>query len=158
MKVYATQLHPHSTLDTRRVFAAACSRVICVPKSLSQLVLRSHVRKVFPWQSRHHSQERLAEVGLDPVCLMVDIVVIRIVGEQELERIPPDPVATVVIDRLDRAEREEEDGLADRHARELECDNRAEAIEEETLHRVVVQCAESIRDVEAVVDRVEVTV
>ena len=83
---------------------------------------------------------------------------IRIVGEQELQRVPPDLEAAVIIDCLERAECEEEDGLADGHARELECDDCAEAIEEETLDRVVVQCAESIRDVEAVVDRVEVTV
>lgn len=32
----------HSTLTLRRIFFDACSRVICVPSSLSQLVLDKH--------------------------------------------------------------------------------------------------------------------
>lgn len=58
-----------------------------------------------------HSQERLTEVGLDPICLMVDIVIVRIVGEEQLQWIPPDLVPAVIIDGLDRRKGEQEDIL-----------------------------------------------
>lgn len=38
---------------------------------------------------------------------MVDVVVVDIVMEQELARIPPEPVSAVIIDRLCAAESEQ---------------------------------------------------
>ena len=43
------------------------------------------------------SQEWLAEILLDAIALMMDVVVVDIIVEQELTRIPPDPVSTMVV-------------------------------------------------------------
>jgi len=86
-----------------RVLAEACSRVIRVPSNLSQFVLSivsvdGHNEN----GTSVNSQERLAEVGLDPVRLMVYIMVIRIVIKEHLTRIPPQLVSAVIIHRFYR--------------------------------------------------------
>jgi hypothetical protein len=86
------------------------------------------------------------------------VMVVGIVCEQKLAGVPCEPVTRMVVYRFYRADGKEEDGLTDGHARQLVRDDRAEGVEEERLGRVVVECAESVGDVEAVVDRVDVFV
>ncbi len=89
---------------------------------------------------------------------MMDIVVVGIIGEDELAGVPPQLVAGMIIDRLHGAECEEEDGLADTHAARLLHDQGAKRIEDETLEGMVVERTESVGDVEAVVNGVDVAV
>lgn len=57
------------------------------------------------------SEEGLGEVGLDSPGLVVNVVVGSIVAGDELERIPREGVAAVVIDGLDGRESEEASAL-----------------------------------------------
>jgi hypothetical protein len=105
-----------------------------------------------------YSQEWLGKVRLDAVRLMVDIVVIRIVVEECLARVPPDSVPAVVVDSLRRRKGKEHDGLAHGHARCLVRDGRAEGIEDDALERVVVERAKSVGDIETVMDGMNLAV
>jgi hypothetical protein len=69
---------------------------------------------------------------------MMDIVIVRIVGEQELQRVPPQPIATVVIDSLDGRKGEKEDGFSGREASDGMSDCCSDRIENEAFDRVVV--------------------
>jgi hypothetical protein len=100
-------------------------------------------------------EEGLGEVGLDAPGLVVDVVVGGVVAGDELERVPGEGVAAVVVDGLDGGEGEEEGALTDVHAGGLEGDGGTEAIEEKALERVVVEGAVCVWDVEAVVAGVE---
>lgn len=74
-------------------------------------------------------QVRLTEIGLDTVCLVMDIVIVRIIGEQELQWVPPKPVSTMIIYRLDRRKCEQKDGLSCRQSSKSVgdgCSNRVE--------------------------------
>lgn len=88
--------------------------------------------------ARRNLQEWLTEILLDSITLMVNVVVIDIVMEQELARIPPKSVSAVVIDGLCAAECEEQCCLACRHARERFRDNSSEGIEQESFDGMVV--------------------
>ena len=64
----------------------------------------------------------------------------------------------MIVDGLDGAKAEEEDGLTDGHERARVGNGRAECVEQEAFHRVVVKRAERVGYVEPMVDRVEVAV
>lgn len=108
-----------------------------MPSNLSQLVLKSSSAP-YRIHSSSDSQERLAKVRLDPIRLMMYIMVIRIVREGELARIPPQLISAVIIDGLDRTEREEEKSLANSHRRYFLSDYRAKSVEDESLDRMIV--------------------
>lgn len=92
-------------------------------------------------------EEGLGEIGLDSPGLVVDVVIGSIVACDELERIPGELVATVVVNSLDGREAEEQGALANVHARKLETDASTKAIEEEALKGVVVEGAIGVRHV-----------
>ena len=79
----------------------------------------------------------------------------RIIIRQELQRVPREPEAGMVIDRLDSAERKEPHPLADTQARTLEREQRADGILEEAFQGVVIERAEGAGDVEPMVADVE---
>lgn len=86
---------------------------------------------------------------------MMDIMVPRIVARDMLQRIPGERVPTVVVDGFDRRADEEEHALARGHAGEFVADAGAQGVEEEAFEGVVVEGAEGVGDVEAVVAGVE---
>ena len=88
----------------------------------------------------------------------MNVVVVDIVMEQELARIPPQPVSAMIIDRLCAAECEQQCCLAGRHPGERLCDDGSKGIEDESFDWMVVECTESKGDVESVVDGVEVSI
>jgi hypothetical protein len=100
-------------------------------------------------------EEGLREVGLDSPGLVVNVVVGSVVAGDELERVPRESVAAVVIDGLDSRESEEASALEQRHASHLEANAGAKGVEKETFEGVVVQSAVSIWDIETVVSGVE---
>lgn len=89
---------------------------------------------------------------------MMNVVVVDIIVEQELTRIPPDPITTVVVDGLCTAEGKQQRRLAHRHARQRLGNDGAKGIQQETLDGVVVERPKGKGDVEPVVDRVEMAV
>lgn len=104
------------------------------------------------------SQERLGKVGLDTIRLMVNIVVIRIVVKEQLTRIPPDLVSTMIIHRLGRRNGEKQGSLTDRQSNQLFRQYSSNRVHDQPFNRVIIQRAKSIWDVESMVDRVEMTV
>lgn len=64
----------------------------------------------------------------------------------------------MIVDGFERAEREKKHGLTVSHERRLLRYHSVERVEEETLEWMIVQCAESIGDVESVVYRVDMSV
>ena len=77
-------------------------------------------------------------------------MVVGVVGARELERVPRQPVAAVIVNGLERGDAEEEHGLAGAELAEPFGDASAGGVEEEALDGVVVKRAERVRDVEAV--------
>lgn len=73
-----------------------------------------------------------------------------VVGD-ELEGVPRERIAAVVVNGLHGGKGEEAGALEGGHARDLEADAGAEGVEEEALKGVVVQGAVGVGDVEAVV-------
>jgi hypothetical protein len=100
-------------------------------------------------------EEGLREVGLDAPRLVVNVVVGGVVVRDQLQRIPGEFVAAVVIDRLHARKGKEDCSLTHRHAHDLECQTGADGVEQKTLKGVVVQGTVRIRNVEAVVSGVE---
>lgn len=100
-------------------------------------------------------EEGLGEIALDAPALMVNIVVGGIVRGEVLQRIPGEGVSAVVINGLDGRAGEEPHGLAVGHPGNQEANTCTSGIQKETLNGVVVESTESVRDVEAVVTRVE---
>lgn len=88
----------------------------------------------------------------------MNVVVVRVVTEQVLERVKRKIEATVVVDRLGRRDGKEEDALTDAHERARVRDRRSERVEYETLHRMVVEGSERVGHVQPVVPRVHVAV
>ena len=83
--------------------------------------------------------------------LVVDVVVVGIVGARELEGVPRQPVAAMIINSLEGGDAEEEHGLAGTKLAEPFGDASAGGIEEEALDGVVVECAKRVGDVKTVV-------
>jgi hypothetical protein len=88
----------------------------------------------------------------------MDIMIIAIIGEQDLKRIPRELVPTMIVHSLCRRDRKEEDRLSRSHERATLRQSRAEGVEDEPFERVVVEGSKGVGDVEAVVDRVDVAV
>ena len=78
-----------------------------------------------------------------------------IVAGYVLQRIPGECVAAVIIDCLDRRGREKHQSLAGCHSCNFICYACSESIEEKPLERMVVESAESVGDVKAVVPGVK---
>lgn len=78
-----------------------------------------------------------------------------IITREVLERIPGERVAAVVVDGFDGRAGEEPHALAGGQEGRFVGDAGAERVEEEAFERVVVEGAEGVGDVEAVVAGVE---
>ena len=103
-------------------------------------------------------QEWLGKVGLDPIRLVVDIVVVGIIVEEQLARVPPDTVSAMVVDRLCARDRKQQRSLSDRKTRALFREDSSDRVEHETFEGVVVERTKRVGHVEAVMDRVEMSV
>lgn len=97
----------------------------------------------------------ISGTNLDTPALVVNVVIARVVPEHLLQRVPRQAISAMVVDRLHGREAKEHHGAARSHPREFVAEARANRVHEETLERVIVKCAERVRDVEAVVARVE---
>lgn len=70
--------------------------------------------------------------------LVMNIVIVRVITGNHLERVPGEAVPAVVVDGLQGRHGEEKHGLADAHAARPLRDKRAEAVEQEALDGVVI--------------------
>lgn len=86
---------------------------------------------------------------------MVDVVVGGIVGRDFLKGVPRKLIAAMVIDCLDCRHREEPHALTGRHHSGQESHTRTGCIKQETFDWMVVQSTESVRDIKAMVARME---
>lgn len=86
---------------------------------------------------------------------MVNVVVRRVVGGDELKWVPWEVIAAVVVDRLDGGHCKEPHGLTRCQASNEECHAGSGSIQQKTLHGMVVQCAKGIRDVKSMMTGVE---
>ena len=86
---------------------------------------------------------------------MVHIMVGRVVASDELKRVPWESVATVIIDSLDGGYGEEPHRLSVGHARNQKPNTGTSSIQEESLYWMIIERTESVRNVKAVVARVE---
>lgn len=100
-------------------------------------------------------EEWLGKVGLDSPGLVVDVMVGSVVVGNQLQWIPRELVAAMIIDGLERREAEEAHALADCHSHCLEGDASTKSIKEEPLERVVVQGSISVGNVQSVMTGVE---
>lgn len=89
---------------------------------------------------------------------MMYIVVISRVAAEQLEWVEREAVPAVVIDGLAGGDDEEEHRLADREPCDSLGQQGAESVEQEALDGVIVERAESVGNVEPMVDRVQVLV
>ncbi|KAH3661186.1 hypothetical protein OGAPHI_006593 [Ogataea philodendri] len=105
-----------------------------------------------------HGEERLREVVLDSEMLVVDVVVDRVVGEQQLERIERERIPAMVVDGLERRERVQEDLLAWSQSCHQTGKPGSNGIQQEPFHGVVEQSTERVRHVQLVVARMEPSV
>jgi hypothetical protein len=103
-------------------------------------------------------EPRLREIRLDTDDLVVNIVVVRGVSADHLERVERKAVPAVVIDGLAGREGEEERSLSYGEARDGLGKHGAKRVEEETLEGVVIERAKGVRHVEPVMHRVEVLI
>lgn len=85
----------------------------------------------------------------------VNVVVVCIVAGEVLQRIPREGESAVIIDRLHGRDDEEEEGLTRREADDLVREDTAARVERKAFERVVVERAEGVRHVEAVVPGVD---
>lgn len=88
----------------------------------------------------------------------MDVMVIRIVGKEELARIPPQPVATVVVYGFESRNREQQSRLSDGHERNLFGNGGAKGIKNEAFYWVVVKSTKSIRGIKTMMVGVEVAI
>lgn len=88
----------------------------------------------------------------------MNVMVVGVVRCEPLDRVERQLVTAVIVDRLQRRDGEEERRLTDGHERGGFRNRCAEGVEQESFERVVVQCAVCVRDIQAVVPRVEVLV
>ena len=122
----------------------------------STLVAKLHL--ALPLGVEHavpEDKEGLGEVGLDAPALVVDVMVGGIVGGEMLQGVPREGVSAVIVHGLDGRHGKEPHGLAVGHAGNQEPDASTGGIQEKSFHRVVVECSESVGDIEAMVSRVE---
>lgn len=70
--------------------------------------------------------------------LVVNVVVVRVVPAEPLQRVPREAIPAVVVDGLERGDAEEEHRLARAEVADLLRDERTERVDEEALERVVV--------------------
>lgn len=101
------------------------------------------------------SEEWLGEVGLDTPALVVDVVVGSVVGRDLLKRVPRELVTAMVIDCFDCGHREEPHALTGRHPGGQKSHTRTGCVKEESFDRMVVQSTEGVRDIKAMVARME---
>jgi hypothetical protein len=84
--------------------------------------------------------------------LMMNVVVIRSVLGEPLERVPRQRIPAMIVDRLEGANSKEERSLADGHPRCGLSKDRAARVEDEAFYRVVVKRPVGIGDVQPVMD------
>ena len=87
------------------------------------------------------------KTNLDPPSLMVYVVILRVVPEEELERIERECISTVIVNSFHGGEAKKEHSPADPQARDLVCHSGANRIHEETFDRMIVESAERVGNV-----------
>lgn len=125
--------------------------VLLVPVLLDKLVLS--VEHLVP-----DGEEGLGEVVAEPPVLVVDVVVNSVVGEDELEWVPRETVAAVVIHGLHGSEDIDKERLTRRELRYKPSNARSQRVEQEPFHGVVVQGTVRVWHIKSVVPRVESSV
>jgi len=103
-------------------------------------------------------KEWLREIAFDTDDLMVNVMIICVVPEHHLQRIKGQAVSAVIIDCFEGRKGKEEGCLADGHEAKSLGKGGPDAVEEEALERVVVECAEGVGNVKTVMRLVELFV
>lgn len=86
---------------------------------------------------------------------MMNVMVGRVVGGDELKWVPGEVIAAMIIDRLDGGHGKEPHCLTGCQASNQECHAGSGSVEQKSFYRMVVQCSKGIRNVKAVVTGVE---
>lgn len=86
------------------------------------------------------------------------IMIIRVVPEEMLERIPGKRESTMIIHSFQRRQGEEDNPLSQRHQSTSMSNSSSESIEDESFERMVVECTEGVGHVESVMPGMDVTV
>lgn len=138
------------------VNTAALRRRLRLLRSLS---IRESVRsRTFVFGAQDgipEGEEWLGKIGLDAPRLVVDIMICGVVRGDELQGIPRECVAAVIIHGFNSRKCEEAGALSDTHSGQFESNPSTERVQQEALKRVVVQSTVGIWDVESVVSGVE---
>lgn len=92
-------------------------------------------------------EEGLGEVSLDTPTLVVNIMVGGIVGSEMLQGVPGESIAAVIVHSLNSRTGKKPHGLAVSHSSRQERNTGTGSVEEESLHRMVIQSTERIWDV-----------
>jgi len=102
--------------------------------------------------------ERLTEIIFEAEGLVVNVVVPGVVAVHELQRVQWQRETAVIVHCLCGTESEEESALPHRHAGNGFSQSGTEGIEQEPFEWVIVERSVCIRNVETVVDRMNVSV
>ena len=85
----------------------------------------------------------------------MDVVIVGVVSSHVLERIPREGEPAVIVDRLHRRDDEKEERLPGRETNQFVRQHAPARVEGKAFEGMVVERAEGVRDVEAVVPRVD---
>ena len=88
----------------------------------------------------------------------MNIMIICVVAKEVLERVPRESESAMIIDSLRRRDAEEEDILSNRQIGDHVSEESAASVENESFDWVIVECSESIGNVESVVPAVNCSV
>lgn len=103
-------------------------------------------------------EEGLAEISFDTELLVVDIMVSGAVGENNLKGVPGELIAAVVVHSLHGGEHKQNEVLTITEPNCNAGNTSAKGVEQKSLGERVVKSTKSVRNIEAVVNRVHVAV
>lgn len=104
-----------------------------------------------------YRQERLRIVVSCTLGLMMNVMISRIVVEENMEDITGKPESTVIIDGFDHGETEEEDGCPSSHPGDKEGDGPTDVVKQ-TLKWMIIEGTECERNNQSVMLRVDTAI
>lgn len=89
---------------------------------------------------------------------MMNVMIFCCISTHHLQRVQGKPVTTMVVDGFKGCKYEKDGRLPDRQTCNSFGDGCSQGVDQQSFNRVIVESAESVRDVEAVMDGMEVFV
>lgn len=103
----------------------------CLKPSSGSLVKR--IRQVSTENPIPHHKEGLGEIVFGSIELMMNIMVSRVVSEEDVKGVSGEPESTVIVNRLDGGEGEEKDGGSWGHTGEEERQSTTNGVQEKAF-------------------------